>query len=208
MPSIKIQPETPVIDYMAKDYESFRRVLIDRLKQIIPSWKEESKADLGIALIELMAYIGDHLSYYQDSVANEMYLKTARKRISVRRHARLIDYHIHEGHSARAFIHLNITGHIDLQKGTVIFSKLMEPISDEEDRLKPAPKTEEAPKPLNYLNPPHESVIESTYEEQVVQHAETVFESITEGRLFEELNEIKIYTWGNTVCCLPKGSTS
>ena len=36
--------------------------------------------DLGITLVELLAYVGDHLSYYQDAVATEAYLDTARQR--------------------------------------------------------------------------------------------------------------------------------
>src|SRR6185295_756298 len=71
-------------------------------------WTERHEADLGIALIELLAYAGDELSYYQDAVANEAYLETARQRISVRRHAKLIDYRMHDGASARAFVHLTM----------------------------------------------------------------------------------------------------
>src|SRR5262249_13142589 len=43
---------------------------------------------------------------YQDAVATEAYLGTARKRLSVRRHARLLDYFMHEGCNARAFLFL------------------------------------------------------------------------------------------------------
>ena len=51
-----------------------------------------------------MAYVGDYLSYYQDAVGTEAYLDTARQRISVRRHARLVDYRLHEGCNARAWL--------------------------------------------------------------------------------------------------------
>src|SRR4030095_13936694 len=60
--------------------------------------------DIGIALVEILAYAGDYLSYYQDAVGTEAYLDTARKRISVRRHTRLVDYFLHEGCNARAWI--------------------------------------------------------------------------------------------------------
>ena len=60
--------------------------------------------DLGITLVEVLAYVGDYLSYYQDAVATEAYLDTARQRISVRRHARLVDYLMHEGCNARAWV--------------------------------------------------------------------------------------------------------
>ena len=70
----------------------------------MPDWQERHVPDLGIALVELLAYAGDHLSYYQDAVATEAYLDTARQRISVRRHARLVDYLMHEGCNARAWV--------------------------------------------------------------------------------------------------------
>jgi hypothetical protein len=49
------------------------------------------REDLTIALLELLAWAGDKLSYEQDAVANEAYLNTARPRISMRRHRRLAD---------------------------------------------------------------------------------------------------------------------
>ena len=87
-PRVICPPEPRVespIDYLAKDYASFRQALIDLIPTLVPDWKERHEADLGIALVELLAYVGDQLSYYQDAVANEAYLETARQRISVRR---------------------------------------------------------------------------------------------------------------------------
>ena len=96
----------PQIDYLAKDYASFRRLILDRMSQIMPDWRETNPADIGIALVELLAYAGDQLSYYQDAVATEAYLGTARQRISVRRHARLLDYFMHDGCNARVYVFL------------------------------------------------------------------------------------------------------
>ena len=59
------------IDYLAKDYASFRQLILDRLALIMPEWQETHSADMGIALVELLAYAGDQLSYYQDAVATE-----------------------------------------------------------------------------------------------------------------------------------------
>ena len=71
---------------------------------MLPDWKERNPADLGIALVELLAYVGDYLSYQQDAVATESYIGTARRRASVRRHARLVDYLMHDGSNARAWV--------------------------------------------------------------------------------------------------------
>ncbi|HJP92685.1 MAG TPA: putative baseplate assembly protein [Pyrinomonadaceae bacterium] len=94
----------PEINYLAKDYASFRQLIFDRLSMVTPDWQERHVPDIGVALVEVLAYTGDYLSYYQDAVATEAYLNTARQRISVRRHARLVDYFIHEGCNARAWI--------------------------------------------------------------------------------------------------------
>jgi hypothetical protein len=98
----------PEINYLAKDYASFRQLILDRLALILPDWKERHIPDLGITLVEILAYVGDYLSYYQDAVATEAYLDTARQRISVRRHTRLVDYQMHEGCNARALVCLQI----------------------------------------------------------------------------------------------------
>jgi hypothetical protein len=101
------QPEVsapPEINYLARDYASLRQLLFDRLSLLIPEWQERHVPDIGVALVELLAYTGDYLSYYQDAVATEAYLDTARQRISVRRHARLVDYFIHEGCNSRAWL--------------------------------------------------------------------------------------------------------
>jgi hypothetical protein len=113
--SLSFSPETPIppqdleIDYLARDYSSFRQLMLDRLSVLMPHWKERHPADLGTALVEVLAYAGDRLSYYQDAVATEAYLGTARRRISVKRHAQLLDYRMHEGCNARTWVHIQVS---------------------------------------------------------------------------------------------------
>ena len=102
-PAAPPAPE-PDTDYLAKDYASFRQLMLDRMSTVMPQWTERNAADLGIAAVETLAYAADHLSYYQDAVATEAYLGTARRRISVRRHARLLDYPMHDGCNARTWV--------------------------------------------------------------------------------------------------------
>src|SRR5215208_1730255 len=66
-----VVPPAPVIDYLAKDYASFRRLMLDRLAVVMPDWRERHPADLGVALVETLAYAADQLSYFQDAVATE-----------------------------------------------------------------------------------------------------------------------------------------
>ena len=102
------EPPAPQIDYLAKDYASFRRLMLDRLSVLVPDWRERNAADTLMTLVELLAYAADSLSYFQDAAATEAYLGTARRRASVRRHARLVDYHMHDGASARVWVALEV----------------------------------------------------------------------------------------------------
>jgi len=101
-------PPSLRIDYLARDYQSFRRVLLDRLRLLMPNWTETSGADFPIAIAELLAYVGDQISYAQDAAATEAYAGTALHRISLRRHARLRDYRMHEGCNARVWIQMDV----------------------------------------------------------------------------------------------------
>ena len=100
-------------------------MMLDRLSLTVPGWTERSAADVGVTLVELLAYAADNLTYRQDAIATEAYLGTARRRVSVRRHARLVDYHLHEGCNARAWVHVEVAGNnIALARGTQLLSRV------------------------------------------------------------------------------------
>ena len=105
-------PDLPLpelaLDYLAKDYASFRRLMLDRISSLVPAFDDGNPAGFGMALVELFAHVGDQLSYQQDAVATEAYLGTARRRVSLRRHARLLDFPVHEGCNARAWVSFDI----------------------------------------------------------------------------------------------------
>jgi hypothetical protein len=102
------QPPGPEIDYLSKDYDSFRHTLMTAMAQRVPGWTSTSEADHDQALIGLFAAAADELSDYQDRVMAEAYLATARKRVSLARHARLVDYHLHEGNQASTWLVLEV----------------------------------------------------------------------------------------------------
>lgn len=99
----------PVIDYLAKDYDSFRHTLMVAMAERVPGWASTSEADHDQVLIDLFAAAGDELSDFQDRVLNEAYLATARKRVSLARHARLVDYHLHQGNQASTWLAVEVT---------------------------------------------------------------------------------------------------
>ncbi|GAA2827528.1 putative baseplate assembly protein [Crossiella cryophila] len=178
----------PAIDYLAKDYSGFRQLLLDRLSLTVPDWRERRVPDLGIALAELLAYTGDRLSYKQDAVAGEAYLDTARERISVRRHVRLVDYPMHDGCAARTAVHLQVDRPIQLNPGEFRFIT-----------LKPGILPGQAAVTEAQLRAAH--VPDGSYE---------IFEPLTPDGLclHEAHNRISLWTWGGEQTLLPPGTTS
>jgi hypothetical protein len=180
----------PEINYLAKDYASFRQLILDRLALLVPDWKERHVPDLGIALVELLAYAGDYLSYYQDAVATEAYLDTARKRISVRRHARLVDYTMHEGCNARAWLSIQVDTDLLLDAGEIAFIT-----------------------GLNDAIAAKGTVLSWDDLVDVPRQSYEVFEPLLADKtapfkLHAAQSEIHFYTWGEKQCCLERGSTS
>jgi hypothetical protein len=96
--------QRPLISYLFKDFASFKQLMLDAVAQDLPRLTERHEADEGIAVVDVLAFAADHLSYFQDGVATEAYLETARRRVSVRRHARLTGYVVHEGCSPRLWL--------------------------------------------------------------------------------------------------------
>lgn len=175
-------PPPPPINYLAKDYGTLRSVMLDRLSQLLPLWSATSEADIGIMLTELLAFVGDRLSYQQDALATEAYLQTARSRISLRRHALLVDYHVHDGCNARAWVCVQASTPMTLLKGqTRFFTAAPGAPSD----LKPG----------------------SGNEERALQAGAVIFEPLYDAPLYPEHNQLLFYTWGEGGCCLPAGAT-
>ncbi len=96
--------DEPVIDYLTKDFQSFKHLLINAMQQRVPGWQATSEADLDQVMIDLLAADADELSDFQDRTLNEAWFVRARKRVSLARHARLMDYHIHQGNQASTFL--------------------------------------------------------------------------------------------------------
>ncbi len=176
----------PQIDYLARDYASFRRLMLDRLSIIMPNWQERNPSDLQVSLVELLAYTGDYLSYYQDSVATESYLGIARRRVSARRHARLLDYPVHDGCNARAWVCFDVkqggaSENQPMKAGTMLLTRDPDGNSN--------------------------AAVTSLKLEEAMTQRPQVFETKHDITLHSAHNKISFYTWSDSQCCLPGGST-
>jgi hypothetical protein len=187
-PCVDRRLPAPEINYLAKDYGTFRQLLLDRLSVLLPEWREGHVPDLGIALVELLAYSGDYLSLYQDAAGTEAYLDTARQRISLRRHAVLVDYRVSEGTNARTWMVLETDTDFELK------------LADTSFVTRPDPSLDPA---WSHRWTELEGIERSRY---------VTFEALRPGpeetaRIRRGLSRIRIYTWGDGECCLPRGAT-
>src|ERR1035441_10289414 len=79
-PPHECPPETPVdypINYLARDFWSFRQALIDFASARYPEWQDRLIPDPRMMLLEAMSALGDEMAYYQDRIAREAYLESA-----------------------------------------------------------------------------------------------------------------------------------
>lgn len=75
-------------------FPDVRRAMLDALGDpanapALTNWRARDENDLGVMLIEMAAYLADSLSFYDQVHAHECYLRTARRRPSVRK---LVDH--------------------------------------------------------------------------------------------------------------------
>lgn len=172
----------PDINYLAKDFGGFRQVMLDRMAVLAPTWNETHAADIGMTLVEILAYAADHLSYQQDAVGTEAYLATARSRISLRRLAKLVDYQIGEGSNARTWVYLFATQDgVTIPSGTLVFPT-----------VPGFPVT----------------VRPNTTQATTLLSSPLGFATLHDVQLCQEQNEMHFYTWGDADCCLATGATS
>lgn len=146
------------IDYTDKDYASLRQAMLELAREKLPAWTDHSPNDLGVLLLELFAYMGDIMLYYQDRIAAESYLDTAVERRSVVNLLRLIGYELRPPTPASADLTLlfahDATGLVTIDTGTefqttaqatgepVRFQYLRQPLTVDMDLLPIRPHTD------------------------------------------------------------------
>jgi len=187
----RAREEGPPLDYLTRDYEGFRRLMLDRMAVTVPDWTERNPADLGVTLVEALADAADRASWFQDAVATEAYLGTSRLRQSLRRHARLLGYKPNEGSNARVAIAVtasanHLSGGPAIAKGTRFLS---------------APSSGSAVYPVAVPRDP-ETV------EAMISAGAMMFEAMEDlVQLRPAQNRMLLHDWGDEACCLPAGST-
>lgn len=180
----------PALNYLARDYDTFRRLMLDRMAETIPAWTERSPADLGVTLVEALAFAADQTSYFQDAIATEAYLPLARLRSSVLRHARLLGHRAAEGANARTVVALTAAADRSGPGLIPAGTRLLTAPPDFAGRL-PA------------IIPPEPELMERALAAGALSF-ETM-EDVTDLRVAR--NEMRLHDWGDPDCRLPAGTT-
>ena len=67
-------------DYTDKDFDSLHLRLQNLVRSVFPEWTDFNVASFGNMLVELFAFVGDLLTFYQDNQARESRIATATQR--------------------------------------------------------------------------------------------------------------------------------
>lgn len=107
-----------LVNYAATDFLELRNSLIEYVKAVYPlDYKNFAESDLGIMLLEMVAYMGSVLSLKADMLVHENFIRTAKDRDSVRKLFELIGVSMKGPTSAQAKVELTvpaITGTLEI----------------------------------------------------------------------------------------------
>ena len=102
------RPSLPEVAYRVGRYHHFRDSLLSRLSAAdLPALRRlttRDSADFSVALCDATAIALEVLGFYQERLANESFLRTARDRGSVMQLARLIGYQVSPGVAASTWL--------------------------------------------------------------------------------------------------------
>jgi len=106
------RPGLSAIAYRVGTHSTFRETLHARLsgsgQPALNGLSTRDNNDFSIALLDAWAMVGDVLTFYQERIANEAYLRTATERLSVLELARLINYELRPGVAAGTYLAFTI----------------------------------------------------------------------------------------------------
>jgi len=102
--SVKNLSELTSLVYRVGTFGSFKKSMLSMLsnKSALNSLTSRDDDDFSIALIDAWAIVLDVLTFYQERIANEGFLRTAKERRSVLELARHISYTLKPGLAAKS----------------------------------------------------------------------------------------------------------
>lgn len=180
--------DLPEFSYLARDIDSFRKVMLDRIAELQPDSPAPHPVDQRMAIVDALAVLADRFAYEQDATHSEAFLQTLRSRISARRLALLVDCQMGEGQNARCFVHVETSADV-LPAGPGF-----DPI---------------VPTGTAFTTQLSDQPVLLPVDPDLLAKAPLVFEAATQlEALFNDHNRLPFYTWSDQRCCLPAGATA
>ena len=101
------RPGLSAVAYRVGTQPQFKASMLAGLANV-PGLKTRTDDDFSVALLDAWACVADTLTFYQERIANESYLRTATERRSLVELGRLIDYRARPGVAAGAYLAFTI----------------------------------------------------------------------------------------------------
>ncbi len=102
------RPGLTALQYRAGTHASFFHTMKEQLSSqrypILENLTTRDSHDFSLAMLDAWSLVGDILTFYQERIANEGFLRTARERRSIVELARLVDYHLRPGVAASVYV--------------------------------------------------------------------------------------------------------
>src|SRR6056300_1743121 len=95
-------------DFQSYDFDNLRRTMINYLRQNYPEdFNDYIESSEYLALIDMIAFLGQNLSFRIDLNARENFLETAERRESILRLARMLAYNPRRNQAANGLLKIN-----------------------------------------------------------------------------------------------------
>lgn len=95
-------------DFQSYDFDNLRRTMINYLRQNYPEdFNDYIESSEYLALIDMIAFLGQNLSFRIDLNARENFLETAERRESILRLARLLSYNVTRNQAANGLLKID-----------------------------------------------------------------------------------------------------
>lgn len=120
------RPGLAEIAYRVGTFSTFREAMLESIARqaALAGLTTRQSDDYAITVIELFAATGDVLAFYNERIANELYLRTARERDSILRLTRLLGYRMRPGLAAQTMLSFTLDANAEtrIRKGLKVMS--------------------------------------------------------------------------------------
>jgi len=101
---------TPSIKYTSRNFDSIKNDLLEYARRYYPTtFRDFSEASFGAMMVDMVAYVGDILSFYLDYQANECFLDTATEYDNIVKLAKQFGYKFNSTNISQGVLSLYIT---------------------------------------------------------------------------------------------------